>query len=148
MEDTKKIAMKYKIMEILSPIELKNLSFKDLNFVCNLSTQDEHLFFSLRSLFIKIYQKFLQYLSCKIIKVIYRQTLECMNLSTKISYLYFLPTRAVKAMNKLLQCLTLFVSKVLDIVLFTFFYINRRKYCFRANFRFVAFDGFTRFGMS
>ena len=38
MEDTKKIAMKYKIMEILSPIELKNLSFKDLNFVCNLST--------------------------------------------------------------------------------------------------------------
>ena len=30
---------------------------------------------------------------------------------------------------------------------FTFFYINRRKYWFRANFRFPVFDGFTRFGM-
>ena len=32
--------------------------------------------------------------------------------------------------------------------IFTFFYINRRKYWFRANFRFSVFDGFTRFGMS
>ena len=31
---------------------------------------------------------------------------------------------------------------------FTFFYISRRKYWFRANFRFPVFDGFTRFGMS
>ena len=32
--------------------------------------------------------------------------------------------------------------------IFTFFYISRRKYWFRANFRFPFFDGFTRFGMS
>ena len=31
---------------------------------------------------------------------------------------------------------------------FTFFYINRGKYWFRAKFRFLVFDGFTRFGMS
>ena len=31
--------------------------------------------------------------------------------------------------------------------LFTFFYVNRRKYCFRENFRFPVFDRFTRFGM-
>ena len=30
----------------------------------------------------------------------------------------------------------------------TFFYISRRKYWFRANFRFPVFNGFTRFGMS
>ena len=30
----------------------------------------------------------------------------------------------------------------------TFFHISRRKYWFRANFRFLIFDGFTRFGMS
>ena len=30
----------------------------------------------------------------------------------------------------------------------TFFYIDRRKYWFRANFRFPVFDRFTRFGMS
>ena len=29
---------------------------------------------------------------------------------------------------------------------FTFFYISRRKFWFRANFRFPVFDGFTRFG--
>ena len=31
---------------------------------------------------------------------------------------------------------------------FTFFYVSRRKYWFRANFRFPVLDGFTRFGMS
>ena len=31
---------------------------------------------------------------------------------------------------------------------FTLFYISRRKYWFRANFRFPVFDGFTCFGMS
>ena len=31
---------------------------------------------------------------------------------------------------------------------FTFFYINRRKYWFRPNFRIPVFDGLTRFGMS
>ena len=31
---------------------------------------------------------------------------------------------------------------------FTFFYIRRRKYRFRANFQFPVFDGFTRFGVS
>ena len=31
---------------------------------------------------------------------------------------------------------------------FTLFYINRKKYWFRANFRLLVFDGFTRFGMS
>ena len=30
----------------------------------------------------------------------------------------------------------------------TFFYVNRRKYWFRANFRLPFFDRFTRFGMS
>ena len=34
------------------------------------------------------------------------------------------------------------------LLIFTFFYISRRKYWFRANFRFPVFDGFTRFGMS
>ena len=33
-------------------------------------------------------------------------------------------------------------------LVFTFFYINRRKYWFRANFRFPVFDGFTPFRMS
>ena len=33
-------------------------------------------------------------------------------------------------------------------LLFTFFYVSRRKYWFRANFRFPVFDGFTPFGMS
>ena len=33
-------------------------------------------------------------------------------------------------------------------IIFTLFYINRRKYWFRANFRFPVFDGFTRFRMS
>ena len=33
-------------------------------------------------------------------------------------------------------------------LIFTFFYVSRRKYWFRANFRFPVFDGFTRFGMS
>ena len=32
--------------------------------------------------------------------------------------------------------------------LLTFFYLNRRKYWFRANFRFPVFDGFVRFGIS
>ena len=32
--------------------------------------------------------------------------------------------------------------------IFIFFYINRRKYCFRVNFLLPVFDGFTRFGMS
>ena len=31
--------------------------------------------------------------------------------------------------------------------IFNFFYINRRKYCFRENFRLQVFDGFTRFGI-
>ena len=30
----------------------------------------------------------------------------------------------------------------------TFFYVSRRKYWFRAKFRFPVFDGFTRFGIS
>ena len=29
-----------------------------------------------------------------------------------------------------------------------FFYVNRRKYWFRENFRLPVFDGFTRFGIS
>ena len=32
--------------------------------------------------------------------------------------------------------------------IFTFFYISRKKYWFRANFRFLVFDGFTHFRMS
>ena len=31
-------------------------------------------------------------------------------------------------------------------IFFAFFYINRRKYSFRANFPFPVFDGFTHFG--
>ena len=34
------------------------------------------------------------------------------------------------------------------ILVFTFFYISRRKYWFHANFQFPVFNGFTRFGMS
>ena len=34
------------------------------------------------------------------------------------------------------------------ILIFTFFYVSRRKYWFRANIRFLVFDGLTRFGMS
>ena len=33
-------------------------------------------------------------------------------------------------------------------VFFTYFYVSRRKYWFRANFRFPVFDGFIRFGTS
>ena len=42
----------------------------------------------------------------------------------------------------------LFLLNIIDEIIFTFFYISRRKYWFRANFRFPVFDGFTRFGMS
>ena len=38
--------------------------------------------------------------------------------------------------------------EVRGVVFITFFYISRRKYWFRANFRFPVFDGFARFGMS
>ena len=48
--------------------------------------------------------------------------------------------------------LLLFLIKAMIIInqtlIITFFYISRRKYWFRANFRFPVFDGFTRFGMS
>ena len=37
---------------------------------------------------------------------------------------------------------------LLKFAFFTFFYINRRKYWFRANFRLPIFDGLTRFEMS
>ena len=40
------------------------------------------------------------------------------------------------------------IFKLLSFKLFTFFYVSRRKYWFRANFRFPVFDGFTRCGMS
>ena len=40
------------------------------------------------------------------------------------------------------------INDLIVIIFITFFYINRRKYWFRANFRFPVFDVFTCFGVS
>ena len=61
-------------------------------------------------------------------------------------YLFFAFHVHFIAMLAVLICTSSHLKEVTNLI--AFFYINRRKYWFRANFRFPVFDEITRFGMS
>ena len=53
----------------------------------------------------------------------------------------------IRILEIIMNLLHEIVHFICDCLIFTFFYVNRKKDWFHANFRFSVFDGFTRFGM-